>query len=304
MRTVLASAADERYGFHLLNMLGSVQANADRFDAFVVYDLGLSTRQGRLLRAIDGVEVRTVPPFVPHWAQGFTWKPWIWTHVETDRLFYLDAGATVLRSLDEVLAQIAERGYFVVSQGYPVSAIVPSDWLESSGIDTSAAARECVAAGIIGFETRGRFWDDVVLPTYEDCLAGRSVGFSSGEAEKLNYGLGRTDQVVLRDAEYFRHDQSVLNLHFLEAYPDAHINDVYEFGGWKTPSDHPRQVIWGHRRGGDYRYLGRARYRRVARLEAFLLARHLRLNLWRRRNLRYFQPVAYVRKARRLLSPH
>ena len=69
MSTVLASAADERYGYHLLNLIGSVKANSDVFDEIVVYDLGLSAHQRRLVDGVQGVEVRTVPPFVPHWAQ-------------------------------------------------------------------------------------------------------------------------------------------------------------------------------------------------------------------------------------------
>ena len=126
MRTVLASAANARYGFHLLSMVGSVQRNSDLFDAIVVYDLGLAPLQRRLVDGIAGVEVRELPAFVPHWARGFTWKPWIWTHLDADRIFYLDAGAMVLRSLAPVLAQVVERGYWVVSQGHPASDLFPS----------------------------------------------------------------------------------------------------------------------------------------------------------------------------------
>lgn len=302
MTTVIASAADARYGYHLLNMLGSVQVNSDLFDRIVVHDLGLTREQRELVGSIRGVEVHTVPPFVAHWAQGFTWKPWIWTHLDADRIFYLDAGATVLRSLTEVLDQIDERGYFVVSQGFPVRALVPEDWFEKDGLDRELAQRDSVAAGIIGFETRGKFWDEVIVPTYEDCLAGRSLGFSPADAERINFGLGRMEQVVIRDAQLFRHDQTVLNVHFLKAFPDAYINDVYEFGGWKTPHDHPTQVIWNHRRGGDYRYLARARYASVAaKARAVMIALRLRTRLWQRRNQRFFQPTAYVRKVRKLI---
>jgi hypothetical protein len=300
MNTVLVSAADERYGFHLLSMLGSVQTNSDLFDRIVVYDLGLSPLQRRLLDAIRGVEARVVPPFVPHWRQGFTWKPWIWTHTEAGRMFYLDAGAMVLRSLSDALGQIDERGYFVVSQGYLARSLIPDDWFELYDLDPAMAERDSVAAGIIGFDTRGRFWDEVIVPTYEDCLAGRNLGFSLDEAERLNHGLGRMDKVVIRNAEAFRHDQTVLNVHLLKAYQEAYINDVYEFGGWKTPRDHPRQVIWGHRRGGDYRYLAHARYSFPAACRARALAMRLRLALWCRRNLRFVQPTAYARKVRRL----
>jgi hypothetical protein len=302
--TVLASAADERYGFHLLSLLGSVQRNSDLFDRIVVFDLGLSPLQRLLVDAIRGVEVRTVPPFVSHWAQGFTWKTWIWTHVDADRIFYLDAGTMVLRSLRPALDQIGERGYFVVSQGFSVHAIVPDDWFELYGLDAVAAERDSVAAGIIGFETRGSFWERVVLPTYEDCLAGRSLGFSAGDVERLNYGLGRTESAQLRDCEHFRWDQSVLNAHFLKAYPDAYINDVYRFGGWRSPIEHPEQLIWHHRRRGDYRYLGRARYSPLAAVRARLLAARLRTRRWHRANRRFFQPSAYLRKSGQVLGAH
>src|SRR5437588_5805497 len=106
MSVVLASAANRRYGNHLLNLLGSVKVNSDIFERIVVYDLGLSPLQLRLVRGVRGVEVREVPPFVPHWAPCFTWKPWIWTHTEADELLWLDAGVTVLRSLADPVAQI------------------------------------------------------------------------------------------------------------------------------------------------------------------------------------------------------
>src|SRR3954454_5061283 len=137
MSTVLASGADERYGWWLLNLIGAVHANSPRtFDAVVVYDLGLSPLQRRLVAGIRGAEVRTVPEFVPHWRQGFTWKPWIWTHLDAgEDVFWIDAGATVLRSLEPVLAQIREHGYFLVSQGWFARALVPSDYYALYGLD-------------------------------------------------------------------------------------------------------------------------------------------------------------------------
>src|SRR3954447_8195121 len=131
MASAFATAADERYGYHLLNLLGSLQANSDVFDRVVAYDLGLSEHQRALLDRVQGVEVRTVPPFVPHSNQGFTWKPWIWTHLDAgDVVFSLDAGATLLRSLRPALDAIRERGYWLVSQGGELRDIVPSEYFE------------------------------------------------------------------------------------------------------------------------------------------------------------------------------
>src|SRR5437588_6496718 len=124
--TVLVSAADELYGRQLLNLIGSVRANSDVFDRIVVFDLGLKRSEAALLRRVSGVEVRRVDPFVPHWAQCWSWKPWIWTQVTGRRVLYMDAGMTVLRSLAEPLTQIDRRGYFVVGTGHPNRESTPS----------------------------------------------------------------------------------------------------------------------------------------------------------------------------------
>lgn len=279
MDIVLASAADARYGLHLLSMVGSVQTNSDIFDRIVVYDLGLSPQQQHLASSIDGLELRPMPHFSEHWNQGFTWKPWIWANLEAEAIFYLDAGATVLRSLTEVVRQIDELGYWLVSQGHHADALFPSDWYDLYGFDRNLAQQFAVAAGIIGFRTSGRFWDEVIVPTYEDCLAGRSRGFSADEVDRLNFGLARDGSPPVRDATIFRHDQSVLNANLLRAYPEAIVADLDEFAGFRSPQDHPRQVIWSHRRRGDYRYLARARYRGRARIEASVLALRLRARI-------------------------
>lgn len=260
-------------------MVGSVQTNSDIFDRIVVYDLGLSRQQQHLASSIDGVELRRMPHFSGHWNQGFTWKPWIWANLEAEAIFYLDAGATVLRSLAEVVTQIDELGYWVVSQGHHADALFPSDWYDLYGFDPKLAQQFAVAAGIIGFRTSGRFWDEVIIPTYQDCLAGRSRGFSADEMDRLNVGLARDENPPARDATIFRHDQSVLNANLLRAYPEAVVADLDEFAGFRSPRDHPHQVIWSHRRRGDYRYLARARYRGRARIEAGMLALRLRTRI-------------------------
>ena len=299
METVLASAANVRYGYHVLNMIGSVEQNSDVFDRIVVYDLGLDERQRRLIRGLRHVEVREIPAFAPHWAQCFSWKPWIWTHLEAQRLFYLDAGATVLRPLDDVLAAIDSEGYFVVGQGISLREIVPSDYYSLYGLPHGAAEREYVAAGIIGFRTDSDFFDRVIRPTYEDVLLGRNLGFSRGELEQLNWGMTQLEHPIVRDCPRFRHDQTLLNIHLALALPDAHINDVRKYGGWLSPHDHPDQRIWNHRRACDWRYVAAASYRFPYGLLAEWVRLRLRFGGWKMRNRRFWQPASYWSKARR-----
>lgn len=301
METVLASAANVRYGYHLLNMLGSVERNSDLFDRVVVYDLGLDDTQRRLVGGLRNVEVRTVPPFVPHWEKCFSWKPWIWTHLEAEAMFYLDAGSTVLRPLDEVLAAIEREGYFVVGQGVTLGEIVPSDYYALYGLPPEAAAREHIAAGIIGFRTNGGFFEEVVRPTYDDVVLGRNLGFSPGEVEHLNWGSTQLDEPILRDCAHFRHDQTLLNIHLALALPDATIHDVHEYGGSLSPRDHPEQRIWSHRRASDWRYVAAASYRFPHGFAARRARTRLRFGGWKMRNRRFFRPASYWSKANRAL---
>jgi hypothetical protein len=302
MSTVFASAADSRYGYHLVNLLASVHANTrDAFDRVVVHDLGLTPHQRSLVDRLDGVEVRTVPAFSPHWSQGFTWKPWIWTHLEAQRIFYLDAGATVLRSLAPALDQVRERGYFVVSQRDPLRNIVPSDYYALYGLDPALADRTYVAAGIIGLETSGEFWDRVVGTTYEDCLAGRNLGFSAGDLHR-NRGLAHEDAPIVRDCLHFRWDQTLLNIHLALQLPDATLAAYDEYAGVNSTREHRRQVIWAHRMRGDLRYLKRAPYSGPGawRLRAFGARQQLRW--WFKLHEKWFQRATYEWKLRKLAS--
>jgi hypothetical protein len=298
MSTVLASGADARYGNWLLNLVGSVKANSDVFDRIVLYDLGLTPFQRRLADNIRGVEVRTVPPLVPHWREGRTWKTWIWTHSGADVLFWLDAGVTVLRPLDRALAQIDERGYFVVSQGHPVRDSIPSDYYELFAFPRDRSDNISIAAGILGFDTHGAFYRRVIEPTAEAARQGFSVGFSAGEVDRLNYGLDRTDAPVLRDCERFRHEQTLLNINFYRAVEHPVLADLDEYGGWRSNRDHPRQVIWNHRRRGDSGYLPRVPYTPAVTPLGKSWGVWLRWRWWAANHSWLFKPASYIRKVR------
>lgn len=302
MSTVLASGASERYGYWLLNMVGSVKANSDLFDRIVLFDLGLSPFQRRLARAIRGVELRRVPPFVPHWREGRTWKTWIWTHVEAERLLWLDAGLTVLRPLDEALEQIAVRDYFAVSQGHRVSDSIPSDYYGLFGFPHALDRADAIAAGIFGFRVGSEFYERVVLPTFEDASRGLSVGFSPGDAQRLNAGLDRNTAPTIRDCTHFRWDQTILNIRFYLGVDDPVVNDLDRFAGWRSPFDHPLQVIWSHRRRGDFAYMPRIPYRGPIAPMGVGFGWWFRARWWRLNHSWLFRPSTYIRKAGRILG--
>ncbi len=302
MNTAIASAADARYGKWLLNLVGSVERRSPIFDRFIVYDLGLTPFQRRLLERIRGVEVRTVPEFVPHWRQGRTWKTWIWAHLDADAVVWLDAGVTVLRPLTDFVQQSYERGYFVVSQGVSIGSSTPSDYYALYGLSPDFSDRVSIAAGILAFRRDSSFYTDVVRPTFDDAALGRNLGFSEAEVDKLNWGLDKLDQLIVRDCPLFRHEQTLLNIHFYRSTSDPYVNDLYKYGGFRSPHDHPEQVIWSHRRSGDYRFLPRVPYEpRIAPVGiAWGTGVYLR---GRARHYRWLlRPAVWAHLARRLLA--
>jgi hypothetical protein len=302
MTTVLATGADERYGHWLLNMLGSVHANSrGTFDRIVAYDLGLSRLQRRLLDSVRGVEVGAVPPFVPHWKQGGTWKTWIWTHLDAAVVVWLDAGLSVLRPLDRAVEQIEEHGYFAVSQETPLSATTPSDYWELYGLSPELGSRTAIAAGIFGFATNGEFFEEVVVPTYEDCIAGRSLGFSRADIDRLNEGLYQDLTPTVRDCTHFRHDLTVLNLRFRGAVADPVVNGLDEYAGFRSAHDHPRQMIWNHRRRGSLRYLTQVPYRAESRPFGLAYGAYVALHWWTHTHRWLFRPKTYTSKGIRII---
>jgi len=302
MTVVLASGASLAYGYHVLNLIGSVKRNSDIFDQIVVFDLGLDGHQRSLLQAVPGIEVRNVPPFAPHWAQCFTWKPWSWMQIEADRVFWLDAGATVLRSLASALEQIDDLGYFVVSQGNELRDIVPPDYFDAYGLAESFAGRPYVAAGIIGFRPGGDFFEQVLVPTYEACLAGRNLGFSPDEVAAKNRGIGRMEAPPIRNCRHFRWDQTLLNIHLARELPDAQVAALDEYAGWRSQRDHPQQVIWSHRRAGSMRYLKRLPYTGPGALRARAFGARYQLRWWFKLHGKLFRRSTYVWKMRSILS--
>jgi hypothetical protein len=299
---VLATAADESYGYHALNLVGSVKRNSNIFDRIEVFDLGLLPRQHELLSAVPGVIVRDVPPFVPHWAQCFTWKPWAWMQVTADRVFWLDAGASVLRSLGRALDQIEALGYFVVSQGNELGDIVPPDYFESYGLSTREAGRPYVAAGIVGFRPDAEFFRRILEPTYADCVAGRNLGYSAHELHSKNRGLSHMESPPIRDCVHFRWDQTLLNIHLTLEMPDATVADLDEYAGWRSARDHPGQVIWSHRRPASLRYLGSVPQTGPGAWRRRAFSRWWQIRWWLALHRHLLQPRIYGLKARSMIA--
>ena len=104
----------------------------------------------------------------------------------------------------------------------------------------------------------------------------------------------------MRDCPLFRRDQTLLNIHLCTAFADSWVNELPKYAGHMSTKDHPEQLIWSHRRRGDYRYLWRVPYAWRAAAYAWPFTLWFRAR-WRfRQSAWLFRPQTYVDKLRRL----
>lgn len=214
---VLVTAADKRFAWQALNLIGSVLSVSDIFETIFVYDLGMSPEQLRSFQDIPGVKIRPVTPFVEHWKACWSWKPWVWCDAPGEDVLYLDAGTEARGDLTPVLDWVKREGYFVVSQyesiqgGHTLEDIIPTDYYNIFGLNKKMADRPVVAGGLVGFSRNSSFYREVVAETLKFVARGYNLGWSESERWRNKPPHYQVNS-PLRKCRYFRHDQSLFNL--------------------------------------------------------------------------------------------
>lgn len=263
--TTLVTACDKSYAYAALDLVGSVQKQSPIFKEILVYDLGMTKFQRRLFTKARGVRVLEVEHFTEYWQQCWSWKAWIWKNAPVQKMLYLDSGMEVLRDLTPLVEEINDRGYFAVSQsekGTPhlVEDIMPQDYYSAFSLDQKKIAKkDVVAAGILGFDTKMKFYNTVIIPTYDEVVAGRNLGWSKSELGR-NSGIHYMEHPIVRDCNIFRHDQTVLNALIYKNLPDLHLHNLSKYAGYRSAQDVPDQYIWHHRKQSRLPYINHIEY--------------------------------------------
>jgi hypothetical protein len=223
---LLITAASAAYGDALLAFLGSVSLNWPSAPDVLVSDLGLEDRTRDALRDA-GIQVKEVPPFVGHWRRHFTWKFWCWNDAPARDVFYLDAGITVLRPLDEVYDALASLHYFVVPTYHSLPTTASEAACRGCGVDASFRdGKMTMAGGIFGFRKEG-----VMKQVLEEGLA-----------------VASDEEHVAATEPMHRHDQAILSLLLYKHLKHPLLADGITYGGWLSPEQTPIQGIWAHRK--------------------------------------------------------
>jgi hypothetical protein len=280
-QTVIATACNDLFAPFALNLVGSIKANTDIFDAAIVYDLGMSLSNRSAFRDIDGVELITVPAFAPHYLKCWSWKLWVYNNAPGSVVLYVDAGSEALRNLSPIVRETVRTGYFVISQleilpqGHYVRDIVPGDYYAKYGVSKERIAdHEVITAGVIGFRKGSPFYRTVIQPGLDCVMRGDNLGWSAGELRR-NSGIHYMPELTVRDCVCFRHDQTILNLLFYKTISEPKVRPMKTYAPLVLEPDET-QYIWNPRRGSSLRWidgLGYSRHRLAHRLHNKLILR-------------------------------
>ncbi len=182
---VICTAANSSYFKPVLNLIGSIhRVDFDRLNRIVVYDIGLSHEERASLSDMAKVELahvelthpdllkpmvtRNEGKTVPGW---YAWKPVIikQTLDRFDTVLYMDAGNTVMRSLEELFEHIAYNGYFLVSVFHDLNNCTTRFVRTQFGLDTPERQHILntisLSANIIGCTKA--VYEKLILPMYE-----------------------------------------------------------------------------------------------------------------------------------------
>ena len=222
---LIITGASEAFGASLLASLGSLTLNWPSHPRVLVYDLGMDVETLAILRD-NNVEVRKVPPFVPHWRKHFTWKIWCWNDAPARDVLWLDAGVVILQPADDVFDAIEKVGYFITPTYYP--------------LDVTATEASCVGCGVKPEFRNGRM-----------TFSGGIVGFRKegviGGIVKQALEIASVEDYIKSTIPLGRHDQAILSLLLYKHISCPIMFDTSIYAGWKSPEQVHGQKIWQHR---------------------------------------------------------
>ena len=206
------SSADMRFFGKLTNLIRTIKKNDYKNLAeILVFDLGMSQGQKKLLESMDKVVVKKIDlvhsDLLKYFNTGlgrnvrgwFAWKP-VAIKRALERypyILYLDAGMQVLRPLDWLFEYIEQEGYFLVDAESRIDNRITKQVLENlvykmDNYKEQILTKNMNCAGIQGLS--GKMVTNYVDPVH-DCVKNITL-FADDGTSQLGFGSARHDQTL------------------------------------------------------------------------------------------------------------
>ncbi|MFH2101998.1 MAG: hypothetical protein ABIJ39_01400 [Chloroflexota bacterium] len=223
---LIISGASESFSPSLLALLGSLTLNWPEHPPVLVYDLGMNEETLATLHE-NHIDVRKVPPFVPHWRKHFTWKVWCWNDAPARDVLWLDSGVVVLQPINDVFEAIYRLGYF----------INPTYYL----LNDTATEAACIGCGIdVGFRNGKMTFNGGVVGFRKEGIIGDMI--------QKALEIASVEEYIKSTIPLGRHDQAILSLLIHKYIPNPIMLDTMIYAGWESPQQVHGQKVWQHRR--------------------------------------------------------
>lgn len=254
------TATDERYFYHLLNLIGSIhKQHFDQLGQIAVFDLGLSAHQLKILSNIQKVHVYPLDlinpvmltPFITDKfgksARGwYTWKPaaimqFMNMLPEDYSFLWIDSGTTVLKDISSLFAYIKYHGYFFHNGwNWPLKRqttqfVIKQLHLESDDLRWLLADDVyCIEAGLMGISKTIR--ESIIEPVYE--MAKDIRYFEDDGTTPNGFGEARHDQTLLAIKVRQNH------LHVFDHFEDHKASFVLSYADINVPFHVGSLTLW------------------------------------------------------------
>lgn len=222
------TAANSSYFSHLINLIGSIHyTNFEALKEIAIFDLGLEQYQIDYLNTIQKVNIYKLERMHPDILQLFqtnndgrmvpgwyAWKPVVIKQALDlfPYVLWVDAGTTILRSLEDLFRYIRANGYFLTTIGdeknsngsykHPVgwgaTAYVKNKFNLKSPENKHILSKESIMGGVIGVAQRER--DKLIIPLY--LLSANLKNYEDDGTTTKGFGTGRHDQTLLSIIAY------------------------------------------------------------------------------------------------------
>ena len=238
---ILITAANNVYFETLKTLIASVHRTSDHIvDKILVYDLGLDVSEINYINGLYKCEVLdlksliTPLPFDDYLLpKGHGYKCFCMVDAKNygDNIFWLDAGAMLLKSIEPIFNTIESEDIFCVGDSHLNKNFTKDSCIQIMNATESELNDVQLSSGIIGYKVGGK---------YEHIFD-----------EAFEYS--KIEGCVVGDEQNHRHDQSVYSILVSRYGVKKHDIDIY--GYWtdinrnlKTAIDNDA-VIFVHRRG-------------------------------------------------------
>ncbi|MEX2437980.1 MAG: hypothetical protein WD449_01870 [Candidatus Babeliales bacterium] len=207
-----ATVSDTQHYEWLINLIGSIhKTNIPNLAEIAVYDIGLTVQERSKLARMKKVVVYPIEKVNPDlctqfqsrtygkWVRGwYAWKPVAIKQAleKFPYILYLDAGSSVVKSLDHLFEYIKERGYFLISNNHTLRDWTTRFVIDQFQLNSSDRAwildALCMTAGVQGLSQI--MMDSYIKPLYE--LAKDMRYFQDDGTARNGFGQARHDQCI------------------------------------------------------------------------------------------------------------